>query len=79
MENLGCIVLEHVSFGRQRHFSPLPVEEDGPYLLLQFGNVLAHGGLGDAQVLGRPGEASLGGCHHEDTQSEIIQHNKDSL
>ena len=79
MENPRRIVLEDVSFGCQGHFAPFPLEEDGPHLLLQFGNVLAHGGLGDAQVLGCPGEAPLGGHHHKDTQSEIIQHDKGSL
>ena len=79
VEDLGRIVLEHVSFGRQGNFAPAALEEGGAHLLLQFGDVLAHRGLGDAEVLGGPGEASLGRHHHENAQSEIVQHDKGFL
>ena len=79
MQDLGCIVLEHVSFGRQGDFSPLADEKRNAHLFLQFGDMLAHGRLGDAEVLGGPGETALRSHHHEYPQPEIVQHDKKHL
>ena len=79
VQDLRCVLLENVSLCSEGHFSPLPLEECGTHLLLQFRDILTHGRLGDAQVLGGPGEAAFLRHHHEDAQSEIVEHNKISL
>ena len=60
---------------RQRDAAAAPLEEQPAGEFLQFGDVLAHGRLGDAQRLGRGGETAGFGGLDEYAQAEILDHN----
>ena len=59
----------------QQHLAAGPVEEAGGQLLLQAGDALADGGLGEEEVFGRLGEGALAGHLDKGAQAGEISYN----
>jgi hypothetical protein len=66
--------MESHAGGGESHRGSRPDEKLDSQILLQFRDVLAHGRLSDTQFLGGTGETAQSGDCHEDSKSEILQH-----